>query len=924
MAHVAIPIAIAIGSAVLQALLTPKPKTQRLDDTRVPRATAGSPIFWVWGTVRLDAIRVWSVPLTEEIVDAGGKNLFAGRQEQAVYFASYADLYCRGPVTAFLRLWFNSKIKYDIRSGSSDEVFRTSSEFADDYLRFHLGTSSQNNDSLLETIDGIENAYPYRRRAYLTVESLPVDEFGNSAPTTSAEISANGTAIAVPPITQVKPLEWVDWINLVGAINVIQNELLKTVGSTPGFNVGAISSQLIEGHGGKVIFSVSGGNAAVGLSNTNPDATAASIDYCIIANDISNSFQITENGTVQLSGTYDGGELRIEATPTGIQYFNAGQLIYSSTFNPVYPLFVDASIDTLLASVSARVMPVENVSPTLTQRIQANPERLSNIVRDLCTQIGGLEENQVNVSELNDIYVPGFTHGDKSARDSLQALAQAFFFEAVETTFGVRWQLMKRPSVAANIPLSDLAAHEGNSNIDSLIKTFVDDALDLPKVVRVRFRNPDLDYDQDEAEYINAAGTTAIVQSYELPIVLQRHTADMAARRLCFLPYIQRFKYEFTLPLKYLYLEPGDVISIPAIGNTTRQVKIESINNTGAFLLGVKAQAYDGSIFDDSPTPDFPPPANSRNTVVAVTPTSAQVLNTPLIRTTDTDLGMYVVANGPSGWIYATLFGSRDGGNNYQSMLALNGSPFGRCLNRLRTADYGYVDRANELTVALDFGTLASTNFESIFTGSNLAFVGNNDRGWEVIAYQNAVLQPTTGVYVLSVLRRGLFGTEQQINRHTPIDFFVPAQGSRRFLLAQDDLGLTGYFKAVSKGQSVDAVTPFTVVYSGRDVIPYAPVVRAIRDVVSGDWAISWHRRDRKASRRITWTTVTASDPNQYRLQVRSGATTIVRTEVISGATNYIYSAANQTTDFGSPQTTLSLAISQANNYGGWGYPGTN
>lgn len=905
------------------ALLSPKPKPPRVD-TRIPTATAGEDVYLIWGTVRLSEIRIWSIPLQKE--NSGGKGLFAGTPNTQ-YYATYATMFNRSvvPVNGIVRLWLNKKIKMDLREGIDQTQQtgtiggeeRTSVEFANAYINFHYGGVNDADSVIEENSDNDHRSPNYLYRTYLTIHDLPVtDEFGNNSPAIDAEISVNGDVINSGAVYGLNTQEPIQWVSQTGITSF--NQLTKST-STLAYDVSGVTGQRIENNGGSTFYYVNGSRAIVGLTASNQAPTSvADIIYAIEVDDT--DVNIIEFGTTVSThpGVYFRGSeltIRVNEADHPIYAINSNQL-YESLSVAMYPLFGSTFIYTPNTFVSGDITSVSLISENPIPIVRLNSVAVADIIRDLYFY-SGIDPNILDLSEI-DYLVPGCRHGSKPARELVQQLMQAFFLEVIELGGKIKFQKSQRPSISAIIPLDDLGAYEG----DTIGEVYVEDIADpltLPTEVKVLFTNQLLDYDRDQADFRDASSPNpSNLQTIDFDLLLHREWAENVARIWTYLPHIERYTYKFSLPPKYLYLLPGDVVTIPVEGRNI-QVKLTKREVGANFIVSFEAKGYESSIYDeigfDAP---IAPPAYATNQVTPIIGTQFRVLDIPLISDIDPDLGFYVVANGEAGWNGGALYVSRDGGANYLNATGLTARPFGRCLGVLGDAIYGYVDYANTLMVDMNFGALFNSTNTVFFsdTGSQLVAVGNNTNGWEIIAYRYADPGATDTQYTINTLRRGLFGTENQIGTHKAGEYFIPLQVPIRVPVNQADLGLERLFKGVTLNQPIDVPNPITERYNGRDVMPYAPT--ALQEVQSGvDLALSWHRRDRKTSNLITWVSVPLNDPDRYRLRIYNGSS-VVRTEMVEGV-SYTYTEANQIADFGSVQESVNYDVAQTSNYGSFG-----
>jgi hypothetical protein len=194
--------------------------------------------------------------------------------------------------------------------------------------------------------------------------------------------------------------------------------------------------------------------------------------------------------------------------------------------------------------------------------------------------------------------------------------------------------------------------------------------------------------------------------------------------------------------------------------------------------------------------------------------------------------------------------------------------------------------------------------------------------GEECVAFTTVSLAgPLT--YALTNILRGARGSEQHVRMHQANETFVlldtvARNASRAF--APTAIGTTRHYKAVPEGVNISAVTGQAHVMAGVSGKPWATLIlSAVRDGGSGDWTLTWLHRARV---RGVWVDLTGilydtDDLRIYDLHLYTSNifTTRVATRTLpletdpEGERTYVYTAAQQTTDFGSTQEFLFCGI---------------
>ncbi len=206
------------------------------------------------------------------------------------------------------------------------------------------------------------------------------------------------------------------------------------------------------------------------------------------------------------------------------------------------------------------------------------------------------------------------------------------------------------------------------------------------------------------------------------------------------------------------------------------------------------------------------------------------------------------MANGDDGWRGGTLYASLDDSRYTLQGRIEDRGVFGVCNNILGyVLDYSIVDRINTITVVLtgDLVAMESVTDVDLNNGLNKALVGN-----EIIQFQNAI-ENADGSWTLSTLRRGIRGTEKAIAGHEESERFVLLSGDDAVIEVLPSIvprvGTTIYFKMVSPGQELSRIPAISMEIEGKAFRPYAPTNLVASIKTTGDIAITWTRRDRRA-----------------------------------------------------------------------------
>jgi hypothetical protein len=194
--------------------------------------------------------------------------------------------------------------------------------------------------------------------------------------------------------------------------------------------------------------------------------------------------------------------------------------------------------------------------------------------------------------------------------------------------------------------------------------------------------------------------------------------------------------------------------------------------------------------------------------------------------------------------------------------------------------------------------------------------------GNEIIQFKSATLTEP-GKYILSGLLRGRLGTEWTVDAHSAGERFVLLNANvQKHIFANSMIGLARIYKGVTFNSALSSASAQTLTYTGAALKPYSPVhIAGARDG-SSSLTISWIRRTRLSGAWQDGVDVPLNEENEaYEIEIMNGIT-VARTITGLTAAMASYTAPEQTSDFGSPQTSVSVRVYQLSAIVGRGYAG--
>jgi hypothetical protein len=165
------------GNMVDNALLAPRRSVSgpRLSTVSPFSAEEGTPVPRIYGAARIPGTLIWATRLEEVSSTSrqGGKSLGGGTKvTKFSYFASVAFALCEGEIGGIRRVWADGQ-ELDLN---------------DIALRVYTGSETQQPDPLLLAKQGAGNTPCYRGIAYVVIERLALERFGNRIPQLQFEV----------------------------------------------------------------------------------------------------------------------------------------------------------------------------------------------------------------------------------------------------------------------------------------------------------------------------------------------------------------------------------------------------------------------------------------------------------------------------------------------------------------------------------------------------------------------------------------------------------------------------------------------------------------------------------------------------------------------------------------------------------------
>lgn len=558
--------------------------------------------------------------------------------------------------------------------------------------------------------------------------------------------------------------------------------------------------------------------------------------------------------------------------------------------------------------------------------LSVNLRSLADVITQLTEQTGLLTANDIDVTDVEDIMVRGMVLNQATnTRAAIEKLLDAYLVEPYEDDRIVYRKRGGDPVVT--IPYRDLGASEGGEFPEPLPIGLRND-IEVPARIRGKFGNVFNDFQvglTPEGDRLTTDSLETRIVDLGLQLtpleaarVIDVKTAELTVERRSLGPIV--------VTRKYAALKPTNVILVENHDGSTYRARISKITDSG-LLRTLELRPDDASTINPSSEVDNTDYSQTivRNNVV----TEIEALDAPAFRDADLGPGHYERIGAVGRWDGARFQVSQNDADWSDVDLVNQRATYGVATTVL--ADFGggnVFDDRSWLDVSTRYGEFSSATADELIASRtrNLIVVGAQGRE-EALQYRTATPLDAATVR-LSCFLRGRFGTEHAMASHQVGDHVVLMQPAGIVRVDSDisAIGATRYYRAISFGKLVSSANSETFVNGGVCLRPYSAAnPRVVRDA-AGNATLSCHYRPRRAGRLFgpmgsSFPLDEAVEAWLWEIYSDDTYTTVVRTLPITAITEAAYSAAEQTTDFGSPQAVIHARVYRLSESVGRGYP---
>lgn len=590
----------------------------------------------------------------------------------------------------------------------------------------------------------------------------------------------------------------------------------------------------------------------------------------------------------------------------GLEYLGAYDRIYAVGRDTIY-YSVDDGLTYVQANMESLVDVFDIASGGSVEDIQ-----VSLPVREICESAG---LTNVDVSELTDSIVGYAVLRPTTARGMLTPLRTAGQFDYVES--GETLVFRRRGGAVVDTALeSDLGARiytdRGEDPPPSMTITKIQD-VELPRQVGLRYISQSRDYEYGEKRSLpRLTGRGVNESTINLAVTLTEQRAAELAEIIFRDIWASRNGHQFSVDVSKAAWQEGDAILVPSNGRNYR-VRITSITERDLMVRTINAVRDDDGAYVSVVQADAP--IRPGNPLSALSLTTLILLDLPPLLDTQNDAAVSAAvyaSSGGSNWPGARINRSTDGGETFDQVAAAVTQPAVGTLDTVPTTDSGTWDVEDEIIVDITNNQqLESRTRAAVLAGANACALGQPGR-WCIFQFTDAALV-AENQYRLTGLLSSRRGTEHNLAALVPGDQFVMLSTGGLYDIATQvsAVGSERTYRAVTIGAQFETGTDVTFTPNGERLRPLSPVrLRGSRDG-SENLTITWMRRDRLSEALRDGVAVPNSESSEaYEVDIMDGAS-VVRTLTGLSSPTATYTAADQVTDFGSEQSSVTVRVYQ-------------
>lgn len=557
-----------------------------------------------------------------------------------------------------------------------------------------------------------------------------------------------------------------------------------------------------------------------------------------------------------------------------------------------------------------------NRIPSFSFVVEFQKNDIKTIIEEISQDAGLTVDKDIDTDDLADMTIRGYARdGSKTYREQIEELRTAKLFDGAERFGKVVYFKRSFDNVIA-VPAGEIGAYESEHQ-EEPIETVSKHDLQLPLKLSIKYISSNSEYQTGQQTAYRRLSASKTEATLDTNVVMSDNEAKEAAELRLYEAWQARISHKFTLPMKYGFILPGDVLELKMPNGIGKQLVCVTQSNFGRPGLNVISAANVYSAVYNTVTREVD---SAPDKIVNIaSEVYLFVLDIPKlpIDTSESDDYIYI-STGAAAYYGARIYRSFDDGVSYSLIKDNpNNTVCGKAATVLRDAKPYQWDNGSEVIVKLEVGTLESRPKADLLNWYNAALIGN-----EIIQFTTAELL-AADTYRLTGLLRGRNGTERYTNAHQA--------GERFVLLGQNTIATlpinSQYWymdielRVGPRNKDVLSDSYRNETYTPQGIISQPWSVCHIKALRNDDGGIvfNWIRRTRKNGAWKDYSDVPLSENSEaYDIEILDITGDIKRSQRISSE-RFIYTVGMQEVDFGSTQAKVKIRIYQVSEVRGRG-----
>ncbi len=483
--------------------------------------------------------------------------------------------------------------------------------------------------------------------------------------------------------------------------------------------------------------------------------------------------------------------------------------------------------------------------------------------------------------------VHGFSvESTKSARDKLQTFSTCFGFDVGESD----GDLVFFKKIGEPKKTQELSAVVQQNEAGTSLEYFRVSGLENPTKSSLTYVEAENNFDMKYVEDLRPSTGYSAALSTEAMVLLTEEEAFWAAESLLNETVLAGSSVHFSVPLSQMGLSLGDVLSI-----SERNYRIVGIEDRDFLSVDAVRVGASSSI----PTEEVGT-SPARPAITTATPVFGVFLDLPIIQGSDDPYAPHIAVSAAP-WLGSVSVWNSAAESGFTLNSTINSSAtVGVTLDQLGAAPSSHWDRGSVVRVKVSSGALTSKSEIDVLNGANIAAIGDGSPGnWEIFQFVNAVLVGED-MYELSLLLRGLSGTDSIGPDFWPAGSLVVLLDSsvRQIEFSSALRGLDRNYRVgvASRGYADQDAIAIQTSFNSIGIRPFSVCQLLASRGEDNSLNISWVRRSRIDG--DTWMSADVplgEESENYLVKVLKNSTILREAEV--GVPMWVYSSGMQLDD---------------------------